>query len=524
MTERRLSPADAMWLYSEWDKNPQTVSSLMWMDREVDPDVIREIIQTRMLDKYPTFHQRIRKSRNPLFMPHWEDDPEFSLDHHFEVVALPEPADKATLERVVSEQRSQLLDYDRPLWKMYLIQGYQHNGVPTSAMHSRIQHSIADGWALVRLVLSLADEDSPSETPKVVDKKRKRKRDAARKATGPATDAVGTIKSAVGSVTGTVAGTAKGAASTLVGIIKDPTTLPATLASGQDALEETLSVSLDTSRFLEFGSQVPTEVARQWGNVTDTAEVLVQGTSDAVDFLLAPRPGKTILHGAVSGQKKVCWIEPIPLEPIKAAGKVYGATINDVLLGCLTNALRNYLLEKDALTVDELFTAVPVSLRKPDAPLPRTLGNRFGLVSVLLPVGIEDPVEQVQAIKSQVDELKQSQMPVVSFGLMSVSALATPEVERLIHKINQDHSIGVTTNVPGPRRPLHFGGAKVLGAWGMGGLSGNMNLSFGIFSLAGELNFSVHSDAAITDDPERILQLFLDSVRAIEDRAAVAGD
>lgn len=524
MTERRLSPADAMWLYSEWDKNPQTVSSLMWMDREVDPDVVRDIIQTRMVEKYPTFHQRIRKSRNPLFMPHWENDPDFSMDHHFEVVRLPEPGDKRTLEHVVSEQRSQLLDHERPLWKIYLIQGYLQDGTPTSAMHSRIQHSIADGWALVRLVLSLADEDSPAGAPKVVDKKRKRKRDVARTATAPAVEAAATIKNTVGGVAGAVTSTARGAASTLAGVIKHPTSLPATLASGQDALEETLSVSLDSQQFLEFGSQVPSEVARQWGKVTDTAGVLVQGTSDAVDFLLAPRPGKTILHGAVSGTKKVVWIEPIPLEPIKAAGKAYGATINDVLLGCLTNALRRYLLEKDALTVDELFTAVPVSLRKPNAPLPRTLGNRFGLISVLLPVGIEDPVEQVLAIKHEMDEIKQTQMPIVSFGLMSVSALATPEVERLIHKINQDHSIGVTTNVPGPRRPLHLAGGEVLGAWGMGGLSGNMNLSFGIFSLAGQLNFSVHSDEAITPDPERILDLFLESVRGIQERAEVAAD
>jgi hypothetical protein len=52
----------------------------------------------------------------------------------------------------------------------------------------------------------------------------------------------------------------------------------------------------------------------------------------------------------------------------------------------------------------------------------------------------------------------------------------------------------------------------VLGSWGMGGLSGNMNLSFGIYSLNGQLNFSVHSDTGITDDPERILDLFLESI------------
>jgi hypothetical protein len=74
----------------------------------------------------------------------------------------------------------------------------------------------------------------------------------------------------------------------------------------------------------------------------------------------------------------------------------------------------------------------------------------------------------------------------------------------------------VTTNVPGPRHEIYVAGGKVLGMWGMGGLSGNMNLSFGIFSLNGELNFSVHSDTGITKDPERILDLFLESVEELK--------
>jgi hypothetical protein len=91
VADRRLSPADAAWLYSEWEKNNQTVSALMWLDREIDPDDYIAIVQERMVDKYPTFSQRIRKSRNPLMMPHWEDDPDFDIANHVEVLHLPAP-------------------------------------------------------------------------------------------------------------------------------------------------------------------------------------------------------------------------------------------------------------------------------------------------------------------------------------------------------------------------------------------------------------------------------------------------
>jgi len=270
-------------------------------------------------------------------------------------------------------------------------------------------------------------------------------------------------------------------------------------------VQETLSIALYPKRFIEFGTDV-------LGVAEDTAEV----SKNAVEFLLAPRPGKTILHGSVSGEKKVDWIEPVDLQPIKDIGRATGTTVNDVLLAVLTNALRKYLVERDALTVEDLFTAVPISLRRPDADLPRTLGNRFGLIPVLLPVSIEDPVEQLHEVGRRLDELKESQMPIVSFGLISVSSLMTPDVERLLHKVTQEHSIGVTTNVPGPRHPIYVAGGKVLGSWGMGGLSGNMNLSFGIYTLNGMLNFSVHSDTGITEDPERILDFFLESIEELK--------
>ncbi len=463
MSERRLSPADAAWLYSEWDKNNQTVSALMWLDREIDPQDYIDLVQERLVDKYPTFSQRIRKSRNPLMMPHWEDDPDFDIANHVEVLQLPEPGTHEQLAALISSQRGELLNRDRPLWKMFVIQGYNGN---TTAIHGRIQHSIADGWALVRLVLSLCDDHGSLERPKTVDKQRTRKRDVVAKVAAPVVD-----------------------------VARNPS----------DALE----IALYPKRFVEFGSET----------AADTAEA----SKNAMEFLFSPRPGKTVLHGSVTGTKLVDWIDPIPLEPIKDIGRALGATINDVLLAVLTNALRKYLTEKDDLTVDDLFTSVPVSLRRPGAPLPRNLGNRFGVVPVLLPVSIEDPVEQLHEIKRRLDDLKSSQMPVVSFGLVSAVALATPDVAQVIHKINQDHSIGVTTNVPGPRHEIYVAGGKVLGMWGMGGLSGNMNLSFGIFTLNGELNFSVHSDAGITDDPERILELFLESIEELKAEVLDAG-
>ncbi|MGA7689257.1 MAG: wax ester/triacylglycerol synthase domain-containing protein [Jiangellales bacterium] len=144
---RDLAPADACWLYSEWENNHQTVSAFMWTDGHIDPDDLREVVATRLVDKYPVFAQRAVMSRNPPMIPHWEDDPDFDVDRHILVVQCPAPGDKAALEALVSAQRTPLLHRARPLKTIYLIQDCEGG---TSAVHARTQHAIADGWSPVR--------------------------------------------------------------------------------------------------------------------------------------------------------------------------------------------------------------------------------------------------------------------------------------------------------------------------------------------------------------------------------------
>ena len=101
MAERRLSPADAAWLYSEWEKNTQTVSALMWLDREIDPDDYLATCRSGWSTSTPPSASG-SASRNPLMMPHWEDDPDFDIAHHVEVIHLPAPGSKEQLAELMS--------------------------------------------------------------------------------------------------------------------------------------------------------------------------------------------------------------------------------------------------------------------------------------------------------------------------------------------------------------------------------------------------------------------------------------
>ncbi|MDX1620813.1 MAG: wax ester/triacylglycerol synthase family O-acyltransferase [Nitriliruptorales bacterium] len=158
----RLSPADAVWFYGENSANPMMISAILWFDRRLDVDRLRERFEERILARHPVFTQCIVPPLNPFAMPRWEDDPEFDLDRHVEVSELPDPGEQEQLESIVSEQRSTPLARDHPLWKVHVFNNYR--GV-ASAMHVRIHHSVGDGLALMALMLSLADEFEPGAVP-----------------------------------------------------------------------------------------------------------------------------------------------------------------------------------------------------------------------------------------------------------------------------------------------------------------------------------------------------------------------
>ena len=79
---------------------------------------------------------------------------------------------------------------------------------------------------------------------------------------------------------------------------------------------------------------------------------------------------------------------------VKAIGKALGCSINDVLLACVAGAIGAYLRDQgDDPAGKEIRAMVPVNLRPLDQAW--QLGNRFGLVPLVLPIGIDNPIERV---------------------------------------------------------------------------------------------------------------------------------
>jgi diacylglycerol O-acyltransferase / wax synthase len=226
------------------------------------------------------------------------------------------------------------------------------------------------------------------------------------------------------------------------------------------------------------------------------------------------------LQGLPSGRKRMAWSpDGLQVADLLTASHERGVTVNDLMLAVTAGGLHRYLAERDAL-VDEVLVMVPVSTRALGEPLPRSVGNRIGLLPVHLPVGTADHEERVARIHAATSALKGSPAPAISHALTVATTRLTPGIERAIHRTNQRNGTGVVTNVIGPELELHLAGARLLGVIGWGGVTGELNLGAGFISLGRRVFSGLVTDEAITPDPRRLLEHIEDEWRAVLPAAA----
>jgi WS/DGAT/MGAT family acyltransferase len=388
-----MASIDAAWLGMEDPTNLMMVTGVMALDGKLALKRLRLTLDRR-LKPFGRFHQRVVRPRSRGGLPHWEDDESFDIGNHLTHVALPAPGGDDGLREMVSELMGVPLDFTKPLWHMHVIDNYRGGSV----VLTRIHHSIADGIALVRVMLSLTDESAGAKPPRA----------AAKRPAPGFRMPLDWLPSAVG----------RG------------------LARGQ-------------------------ELVANPDKAVGLARVGAHGAYRLGRLVVLPPDPKTVFKGKLGRRKRAAWSEPVPLEDFKAIGKAFGATVNDVLVAVATGALRRYMEQRGRPTSGVAIRAsVPVNLRALDQAH-HHMGNAFGLVFLTLPIGIVDPVRRVRAIKKEMDELKGSPEALVAFGLLSLMGLAPVEVEQLGLRFFGSKATAVLTNVPGPRQPLYMAGRKI---------------------------------------------------------------
>jgi WS/DGAT/MGAT family acyltransferase len=196
----------------------------------------------------------------------------------------------------------------------------------------------------------------------------------------------------------------------------------------------------------------------------------------------------------------------LPLPEVKAVSHALGCTINDMLLSCVAGALRRYLVDAGDKTEGvEVRALVPINLRQPGD---LELGNRFGIIAVELPVGIEHPLERLTTVRERMLALKTSYEPGVTLGLFAALGYLPKVVQDRLFDLLLSRATAVMTNVPGLAEPVTVAGSVLKQSLFWVPQSGDIGLGVSILSYAGKVQFGLITDAALTPDPEAIVSRF----------------
>jgi len=161
VTPQTLNPVDAIWLNTECPENLLVIEALVLLDGPVDRARLERVLQHRVVDRYPVFRQRLVASRALGGLRRWMDVSTFDVSDHVREVVVQPPGDEAALQAYVGSFLSMPLRRDRPMWEIHLVHGLATG----SAMYVRLHHSLADGIALTRVLLSLTDAASDAPDP-----------------------------------------------------------------------------------------------------------------------------------------------------------------------------------------------------------------------------------------------------------------------------------------------------------------------------------------------------------------------
>ena len=434
-----IAPQDAAFLLGETAAQPTHVAGLAVYELPpgADPDYVSRLYHELLTHTaiHPRLRQRPADPVGSLGNVWWAEEHDLDLEYHVRLAALPRPGRVRELLELVSRLHGQMLDRHHPLWEFYLIEGLEGGRFAT---YTKIHHSLYDGVASTRLLTSWLspDPDARGTTPWWSAAHQRPSETKTEQAGGGPLGAAGRV----------------------------------TRTAGQTA-------------------QLAVDVAGLAPSVGKMAARSLRGHAGGLPY----RAPRTMLNTSITGSRRFA-AQQWPLARIKDAGAAHNATINDVVLAMCAGALRRYLIEQDALPDRALTAGVPVSLRSLGAF--GDSGNAVGVVPCSLATQLADPhhrlteiIASMNAAKAQLATQSTLQIQLLT-GLIATGPLLATHVPGVADIAPASVNL-IISNVPGPREPLYWDGARMQGMYPLSVPQQSQALNITVVSYAGQLNFGL---------------------------------
>ncbi|MDR3499278.1 MAG: wax ester/triacylglycerol synthase family O-acyltransferase [Parvibaculum sp.] len=465
----RLNLQDAAFLQVETAECPAHVAGLQIfkLPKNYKGNFFREMMMRidQSVPPAPPFNMKLKSASLSLdVLPAWVEDKNFDLDYHVRYSALPAPGSMDQLMKLVERLHSRLLDRTRPLWECYYIEGLENRQV---ALYFKIHHSCVDGVA----AMSILD--------RVMSKTRNSKK--------------------------------------VVGFWQVP---PAHRESAErpklmDRLTRTYSGFLGQARSVQQLS----------GTALKSGLQAISGTPRKSPMpFTAPA---TIFNQSITQHRRFA-THTIPLSRIKGIAKDLDLTVNDVVLGICSGAIRRYLKDRGQLPADKPILAMcPVSVRPKDA---EQRGNQISMIVTTLATNENDTIARLKLIHDSASEAKHklgelAREASTNYALLMNGVILLSQALGLGNMVAPPANL-VISNVPGPREKLYLMGAELVHNYPMSVLVHGQALNITVTSYADELDFGLLGAREIMPDLDKLAGYIATACNEIEiaDEAHLAGE
>ncbi len=459
---RKMPLTDSAWLTLEGREKPFHVGSMLLFTFPEDAD--RNYLQdlyAQWLDVkklHPLYSKRIHMPPGGIGQPGWVEDEEFDIEYHVRHSALPKPGRVRELLALVSRLHGTLLDRSRPMWESHLIEGLRGKRF---AMYNKMHHCVVDGVAGMKLVQEALSEDpGKRDMPPPWAAPSSRKKKKVSRQSGPL-DELKAVLSTIKTQAGTVPGVSRA--------------------------------------------------------IADMYREALRNEHAAAPY----RAPMTVLNGRITGARRFS-AQSWPIERIRAVGKAFGATLNDVVLGMCGGALREYLLEIGELPDQPLVSMVPVSVRPKDQ---EGYGNAISMILCSLATDEADPAKRLEAIQDSMKIgkerfAKMSREEIINMMLLTSAPMLFGSLLRFEGRTRPAFNVTIS-NVPGPKKHLYYNGARMEGIYPVSICTHGQALNITLCSYADNLEFGVIGCRRTLPHLQHILTHLEDTLRDLERAAGI---
>jgi diacylglycerol O-acyltransferase / wax synthase len=456
----RLSPSDMSSLLAE--RGPIHVHVGATLVVKGKPPAFDDLVAhvQRRLNLVPRFRQRVTRTPLGLDNPVWADDPRFDIRWHVRHAALPKPGTMAQLRELAGQILSQPLDFERPLWQLFLIEGLEGR---RHAYVNKTHHALVDGVSAVDVGTIILDPSRDGSEITVPDEPWE----------------------------------------------ADQPSQGLLLVRGAS---ERIARPLRTARKAARSAvTMPRGTAR---NVMQTAEAFAGLAAGG------PKAPQTFLNVEIGRDRRVGYVRT-ELRLLKDARDATGATVNDVILAGAAGGLRRFFVRHRQRLPEHAVALVPMSVRREEER--NELGNRLATLMVPLPIAERDPAARLEAVHQTTRRLKASKQAQAASLVIEATGWTPPTINRVLagaiaRPLNWNL---VVSNVPGPQLPFYLLGREIDAIYPFVPLSPQGHaLSIGVVSYNGGVFFGLAGDRDVLHDMDSLAS---DLALALDEQIRAAG-